>query len=224
VTPFAFGASRQGRAHARLGRNSQDGWAVRQGPGRVVAVVTDGCGSQPRSEVGALLGAQHLAGWLLGQPLSEGLPGRAADALCGFIDRVASELEPGALEAQFLFTFLALVHAGPRMLVFGIGDGALVVDGALRRLDPGPDNAPDYAAYRLGGATQPEPRVHFEGEARWGAVMTDGLDELAPAQLAALLEGAAGWKNPLTLQRRLTVLAEARPFADDATLVVAGSA
>jgi hypothetical protein len=216
-----------GRAHARLGRNNQDGWTLRGGPARQVAVVTDGCGSRPRSEVGALLGAQFLAGWLTTQPLSDELPERAAEALAAFVGRVARELDaaaPGAvLEAQFLFTFLALVREGTRVQVFGLGDGAVLVDGAWVRLDAGPDDAPDYCAYRLLSADgRPRARQHFLGEARLAAVMTDGLADLAPAAADALLLGAASWTNPYTLQRRLNVLHEAHPFADDATVVVSG--
>jgi hypothetical protein len=228
MTPFAQGASVTGRAHARLGRNNQDGWAVRGGPAHQVAVVADGCGSRPRSEAGALLGAQFLAGWLTSRPLSEELPEQAAEALAGFLGRLARDLDqahPGAaLQAQLLFTFLALVREGPRVQVFGLGDGAVLVDGAWVRLDAGPDDAPDYCAYRLLSADGgPRARQHFLGEARLAAVMTDGLADLAPAATEALLlGGAAGWGNPYTLQRRLNVLHEAHPFSDDATLVVSG--
>jgi len=226
AAPRAFGASVQGRSHARLGRNNQDGWALAVDPARTAAVVTDGCGSQPRSEVGALLGAHFLARWLVREPISSELPERAALALQGFLATVAGGLGGGAalLEAQFLFTFLALVREGPRVSVFGLGDGAALVDGTWLQLDPGPENAPPYLAYRLGSPMAHHPRVqqHFLGEAAVAAVMTDGLEALARSQLEALVEGVADWRNPLTLQRRLNVLHAAAPFLDDATLVVAG--
>ena len=46
-----------GREHARRGESCQDAFAIRQEGERLVAVVTDGCGSARRSEVGAGLGA-----------------------------------------------------------------------------------------------------------------------------------------------------------------------
>lgn len=223
---YAHGASRIGREHLRVGKNNQDGFAFRAHGGRAVGVVTDGCGSQARSEVGALLGAQFLAGYLWGEQIESGLAARATEALCAFLSRLASELGGVAthevLERHFLFTFLAAVKEGPRALVFGLGDGGLVVDGSLQRLDAGPENAPEYCAYRLVGQGQLEPRVHFEGEAEVVAVMTDGFDGLGPELVTGLCGQARGWVNPLTLQRRLNVLSEAERLSDDATLVVLG--
>jgi hypothetical protein len=219
----------RGREHARLGRNNQDGWAVRSGQGRLAAVVTDGCGSQPRSEVGAQLGARFLAGWLLAPGDLEALPARALEALCGFLDRVASELDGGAaaraLEELMLFTFLAVVREGQRTIAFGVGDGALLIDDTWIRLDAGPDNAPDYAAYRLArglAPRTPEVQRHFHGEAGRCVLMTDGLPGLPAGGVERLVDGAGGWTNPFTLQRRLTLATEAHALADDATLVVAG--
>jgi hypothetical protein len=229
--PFGFGASRVGREHLRVGRNNQDGWALKFEEGRSVGVVTDGCGSQPRSELGAQLGAQFLASALSRreEPLSEAMALGATDALCALLRELATTLDPSApsevLDRHFLFTFLAVVREGARTLIFGMGDGTTVIDGVVQRLEPGPDNAPEYCAYRLSGPRKPEPRVHFFGHAQVVAVMTDGFDLLgqrAPDLVSGLFGGAAAWRNPLTLQRRLNVLAEAEPLSDDATLVVLG--
>lgn len=228
ATTWARGASLIGREHVRLGRNNQDGFALRSNSARTVGVVTDGCGSQPRSEVGAQLGAAFLCGWLVNEALSGELPLRATDALCGWLYRTASELGVGSLEEHleswFLFTFLAVVREGSRALVFGMGDGVFCVDEQLVALDPGPENAPEYCAYRLGSGVRPTPRVHFAGAARRVALMTDGFEPWSrqqPTQLLSLLDGPL--QHPLALQRRLNVLGEAARFADDATLVVVGA-
>ena len=64
--PFEWAAgSVAGRDHRRVGRNSQDAVRVVGDDGALVAVVTDGCGSAPHSEVGAHLLAQLLAVRLL---------------------------------------------------------------------------------------------------------------------------------------------------------------
>lgn len=223
---WSRGGSVIGRDHARVGRNNQDGVAVLPD----VVVVTDGCSSQPQSEVGAQLGARFLATWLAhhGRVDTE-TPARATEALTAFIGEAARSLGgdlAATLERYFLFTFLAAVRDGERALVFGLGDGAVVVDADVVRLDAGPENAPPYCAYRLSASgSRPEAQLHFFGEARSVAVATDGLDPLVrrdPRALAQLVQDVALARNPLSLQRRLNVLAEAERFADDATLAVLG--
>jgi hypothetical protein len=229
TSPSPRGASLIGREHVRVGRNNQDGFSLRTSSARTVGVVTDGCSSQARSEVGAQLGAQFLSGWLSREPLSTELPLRATDALCAWLYRTAVELDDAqaldaVLDTYFLFTFLAVVREGPRALVFGMGDGALLVDDQVVRLDSGPQNAPEYCAYRLGTGRRPEPQLHFVGEAKTVALMSDGLDCLLarePGRVRSLFDGDL--TNPLTLQRRLNVLGEAERFADDATLVLVGA-
>jgi Protein phosphatase 2C len=213
-----------GREHLRLGRNNQDGCAVRVTPTHEVGVVTDGCGSQVSSEVGAQLGAQFLAGWLSQQALDERLPSRATDALTAFLFRSASELGLDSLDRFFLFTFLAAVRVGAQTQVFGIGDGVVVVDELVLRLDPGPDNAPPYCAYRLGSAHRPEASVHFQGTCQRVAVMTDGLTALTDDEVKGVLAQVADSANPLAVQRRLTVMAETKRLHDDSSLVVLGGA
>lgn len=225
---WSRGASCIGREHARVGRNNQDGLAVLPD----VVVVTDGCSSQPQSEVGAQLGARFLATWLAHHGRVDlDTPRLATEALTAWIADAAralgGELEP-TLDTYFLFTFLAAVRSGARALVFGLGDGAFVVDAEVVRLDAGPENAPPYCAYRLGATgSRPEPQLHFYGEARSLAVCTDGLDPLVrrePRALARLVAEPALARNPLSLQRRLNVLAEAERFSDDATLALLGRA
>lgn len=217
-----FAATHIGRDHLRIGRNNQDGVFTSQR----VAVVTDGCSSQPQSEVGAQLGARYLGQWLSTQTeLSSDLPARATDALTGYLYQsvlaLGPEVEP-TLERYFLFTFLAAIRLGDRGMIFGLGDGAFLVDDELVRIDSGPDNAPPYCAYRLtSSGSRPEPQLHFLGPARRLAVMTDGLHHLELARLITLTTALT--PNPLTLQRRLNVLAETERFTDDATIALLGS-
>lgn len=221
-----FSATHIGRDHQRVGRNNQDG--VFASPS--VAVVTDGCSSQPQSEVGAQLGARFLGNWLTRQQLTPDLPQRATDALTAFLYQAALSLDPdagmleGVLERYFLFTYLAAVKQGDRAMIFGLGDGGFVVDDEVVRLESGPDNAPPYCAYRLTSVgTRPEAQLHFLGSAARLAVMTDGLNPLDPGRLRGLVDVVGLSRNPLTLQRRLNVLVEAERFLDDATLAVLGS-
>jgi hypothetical protein len=220
------GASLIGREHVRIGRNNQDGFALSRRGGVTVGVVTDGCSSQPRSEVGAQLSARFLASWVAVHAEGPSLPERATDALCAWLYRAVSELDAdptsftSVVETYFLHTFLCAVRAGDDALVFGIGDGAVLIDDTLLRLDAGPDNAPPYVAYRLLTGRRPEPQVHFTGRARRLAVMTDGFEPVTDAQVRELAAGEGLWRNARTLQRRLNVLGEAEKLSDDATLVV----
>src|SRR5262245_49170239 len=50
-----------GRLHRKLGRPNQDAVCVARTATGAVLVVCDGCGSAPRSEVGAALGARLVA-------------------------------------------------------------------------------------------------------------------------------------------------------------------
>lgn len=125
------------------------------------------------------------------------------------------------LERYFLFTFLACVRRGEDTLTFGIGDGRFSVDGELITIDSGPDNAPPYCAYRLTSSSPPAVVTHFAGRAAHVAVMTDGLAGLTAERLSSLWAPGLE-RNPLTLQRRLNVLADHERLHDDATIAVLG--
>lgn len=213
-----FSASHIGREHVRLGRNNQDGHFATPS----VVVVTDGCSSQPNSEVGAQLGARFLGEWLSAQTsIDAATPERAMNAVCEWMKSSAVALGGiDALEKYFLFTVLAAVRRDDRTLVFGMGDGGVLIDDRLVRLDSGPDNAPLYCAYRLTSSKPPGVEVHHFASAGRVAVMTDGLNALDPVRLRALVSEVDPARNPLTLQRRLNVLSETERFGDDATLAV----
>lgn len=212
-----------GREHVRLGRNNQDGACVASRGRTTVAVVTDGCSSQPFSEVGARLGAKRLVDLVLGLeqvPLLS-LPTVSLSLLTDWLTTlVQADLEE--LEAYGLFTVLCAVEREGETIVFGSGDGAYLIDGVVHRLDAGPDNAPAYLGYRLAGRDVPA-RVHFVGRAKRVAVMTDGLDgwlSRSPSALEPMLAEPLVWKNPAHLQRQLNVVSMRERFADDATIAV----
>lgn len=217
-----------GREHVRLGRNNQDGVYVATRGETTVAVVADGCSSQPFSEVGARLGARALATMtaaLEHVPLSE-VPAIALDHLSAWLERLVRSVEvddaTAVLEQYGLFTVLCAVQRGGEAVVFGSGDGAVLVDGQLTRLDSGEENAPAYVGYRLTGKTI-APRVHHLGPATRIALATDGVDAWlarAPDGLRLLLDEPLVWTNPAHLQRRLNVLNETERFTDDTTLAV----
>lgn len=228
LATIARSASVIGREHVRLGRNNQDGHCCLSEAGLTVGVVTDGCSSEPFSEVGARWGARALAHFTLELARTASLdavPALACSRLIGWLEaQVAALGGDGAralVEQYLLFTVLAVVQKGDQTLVFGSGDGSVWLDGRLLRLDSGPRNAPRYLGYRLLGEDL-EPQLHHLGAARRVAVATDGLDDWlarTPDGLATLLDDAVVWSNPVHLQRRLAVLHETERFTDDSTLV-----
>ncbi len=234
-----------GREHARVGRNNQDACAAGTGHGWHVVVVTDGCSAGASSEVGARLGASFLAAQApaylaasrdpleAARALTAGLAG-ALDALTGAC--AAPGDRPAFVAHHLLFSFLVAAVGPERAVVFGVGDGVVIADGELRCLDPGPENAPPYVAYRLVPAEvlDPpfladalEPRLHLDlprEQLSVVGVSTDGLGELlARDRDAALgvLSAPHDPANPSLLGKRLRALAtHGLAPADDTTLAL----
>lgn len=211
-----------GRDHRRAERDGQDGFATVATADVVAAVVTDGCSSGRASEVGARLGAAWIAALIeerLASAASEDDARAAAAAIVeALVERLKGlGLDPRAASDMLLFGFLAAAVTRDVAIVFGVGDGLVSVDGAITVIDPGPDNAPPYAAYALLGAPI-APRVLFVGRAdavSTIAVATDGVDAETLAELAADPRFDA---NASLLRKRLVVLGDAGRFHDDATV------
>ena len=203
VPPRVCLATIRGREHARLGKNNQDAVCGCSANGAVSIAVADGCGSSAFSEVGSRL----IARFVSQQACELFAPEAVVDALVAWLGKVS--LGTGFIDEQLLSTFLCAVARGGELTVFGIGDGVVHVDGATRVLDPGPDNAPAYVAYRLCGLDAPL-QVHHRGPAKRVAIGTDGARGLE-------LESAFGWTNPQALQRRLNLTAG---LHDDCTLAL----
>ena len=144
----------QGREHARTGRNNQDAVCVRESEHGLVALVADGCGSQPCSELGAQLGVRRLAQAAQAR-LARGetvdgpafLPGLREDLL-GFLEGLGAALGR-EVWGDLLFTIVGAVVTPVHTLVFSSGDGVWMLNGEVHALGPFPDNAPPYLAYAL---------------------------------------------------------------------------
>ncbi|MCC7384610.1 MAG: protein phosphatase 2C domain-containing protein [Deltaproteobacteria bacterium] len=231
----AIGGSVAGREHRRLGRNNQDSFAITARRDRLVAVVTDGCSASPSSEVGARLGALAIAARLLdAPPLADTTASAIAADLGAALDtlhRGVVHLLGGAAERTIsdllLFGFIAARVERDALLILGLGDGLHQIGTSRTLLDPGPENAPAYPAYRLlprcclSRDVRLEVRVHAErlGSIERVVIGTDGA-----ASLGSHLDEIAGdpryARNPTLLQRRLNALVQ-RPglIADDTTVI-----
>ena len=139
---------------------------------------------------------------------------------------------------MLLFGFLVAIVGCERTAILGVGDGLLSVNGSVVEIDPGPENAPPYLAYRLVGgslaATVPTtPRVHFSGlTAAIDTILiaTDGARDLQARATQNLRDGAVGdvaqfedddryLNNPSLLQKRLRRLGDTEGLLPDDTTI-----
>jgi len=157
-----------GTDHARAGRNNQDAWHLRREPGCIAAVVSDGCGSSPRAEAGAIVGARLVAESLVARApdlvARDGTrpdPAAVVRHLAGVRDDVLAQLRVVAqamgpslhetIHDNFLFTVVAAWLTTAGLVVFSLGDGTVAINGNVRHLGPFPDNRPPYLGYGLLG-------------------------------------------------------------------------
>ncbi|GHG78374.1 protein phosphatase 2C domain-containing protein [Comamonas sp. JC664] len=240
--PFDIAAaSVLGREHARAGRNNQDALCVRAREHGLVAVVADGCGSQPCSELGAQLGARGVAEAALAR-LAAGesvdapgfLPALRQDVLL-LLARLREDLGRETVR-DFLFTLVGAVVTPASTLVFSAGDGLWALNGEVRSLGPFPGNAPPYLAYALlGGEDVPLIQQALVPTEDVHALLlgTDGvvdLQQLATARmpereecvgpLSRLWTEDRYFANPDALRRRLALLNRESVRADFATQCV----
>jgi hypothetical protein len=150
------GGSVVGRVHRDAFKNNQDSQHIDIGEKRTVAVVADGCGNSPHSEVGAQLCVRLLADIL--QNLSGNGDVRAIkwpqvlQHLLGSLNSLARQMGGKyrrVVEDYFLCTFLGVVIDDRHAVFFGLGDGVLIINDEMKQIGPYPDNAPPYAGYGL---------------------------------------------------------------------------
>src|SRR3954468_9138579 len=135
----AAAGSVTGREHRRAERDGQDGHALVVADEVVAAIVTDGCSSGRRSEIGARIGAGWLAALIEQRFRCGGDARAAAEDVCrellvrlGLLARSlhpAGDVDAARVDEALLFGFLAAVVTPKTTIVFGIGDGIVVVDG-----------------------------------------------------------------------------------------------
>ena len=146
-----------GRDHRRMGKNNQDAWAWTQFDHLTVAVLSDGCGSSPHSEVGAQVAVQ-LTVKALERQLSQGSwqdgafwPGVERQLLAG-LRSLAHRMNgsfPGIVQDYLMCTLLGAVITPEETTIFGLGDGVYVLNGEIFSLGPFAGNAPPYLAHQL---------------------------------------------------------------------------
>lgn len=163
-----------------VGKNNQDAVSIYQSTGLAVAVVADGCGSKPSSEVGSQLGARLMATALSKQCMrhsalikSSGLTDALTLVLEAARQDVLSHLRILAqamtqdsfsqtVSNYFLFTMVGTIICPQGSAFFAIGDGVIVVNGEVLKLGPFEGNEPPYLSYALLNTRWKEDELKFK--------------------------------------------------------------
>ncbi|MCB9754282.1 MAG: protein phosphatase 2C domain-containing protein [Myxococcales bacterium] len=194
-----------GRDHVRAGRNNQDARACASDERAIVAIVCDGCGSCPQSELGAQLTARVMIAAcreaVARDPRLEAptetlaaIQGRALDSLRALTGALHGEDARGArafVHDALLCTVIGLLVTPGATMIFAAGDGAVAVNDRVRPLGPFPGNSPPYlASALLTGREEDAPlRVIERVETRAlssAMIASDGALELEARQLRAV--------------------------------------
>jgi hypothetical protein len=158
-----------GRNEILLGRNNQDAFRWHVSEDAIMALVCDGCGSAPHSEVGAKVGAELLIraldsrlreyrgkeDSLISRSVLEMLLNDVRLDVLGRLTDLARQLAGGSnslvqpVTDYLLFTVVGLFITEHCGCIFSIGDGVWALNGELHRLGPFPGNAPPYLSYGL---------------------------------------------------------------------------
>jgi hypothetical protein len=195
------------RGNLLVGKNNQDAWCVYQHPRLTIAIVSDGCGSQARSEVGSNVGCQIMRTALLRQwtrhvgyvktegfekALTMALEAARQDTLAHL--RVLAQAIAGdgsfsqAVCDNFLFTLVGCIIAEQGAAFFTIGDGLIIVNGEVLRIGPFEGNEPPYLSYALLNTRWKDEQIRFAvhrivptAELSSFLVGSDGAADLAAA-------------------------------------------
>jgi len=157
----------KGTRKTLVGANNQDSFRLLCGDDYIIAVVSDGCGSSPHSEVGARVGA-HLVVETIYRNLEKhyaGFTSLGLDDAAQFLERVrldvlahlrvlangmSSDLSR-VVNDNFFFTILGVIVSWDHAVIFSLGDGYFFVNGEMTAVSF-PENTPPYIAYGITGS------------------------------------------------------------------------
>lgn len=169
------GGTVAGRDHRDRGQNNHDALYFAQDEEMTIALVCDGCGAEPHSEVGSKLGVRLLAETLrryvhemkrTGNLPSENNPHAfpywervrhdvlaSLRTLSNAMTYPVSDLRSGGYSqtvySHFLFTVVGALITPWGSSFFSIGDGLIVVNGEEIVLGPFPNKQPPFLSYGL---------------------------------------------------------------------------
>jgi len=152
------GGSTIGTDHLRLKKNNQDAFLWKIEEDILIAVVADGCGGQPHSEVGSKIISRLLVSKVLNifsaHPswTHEKILEQSREEVLLHLNILGSHLggpfHDTVLEF-FLSTLVGAILTREVTSIFSLGDGYYALNGQVVSLGPLPENAPPYLAYGL---------------------------------------------------------------------------
>jgi len=228
--PFCITAGTQiGSAHVHAGKNNQDGWAIYQDQQIAIAIVADGCGSAPHSEVGAKLGSKLLCEIIRESATDYSLDWEAiSDKFLWQIRVIANNMTADVMQAlhdYFLFTVVGCVITPLHSLIFSAGDGYYAINGKLYELQPMQGNRPPYLTLSLIDPRFPTKLSinHELNNAEISSILlaTDGFSEIASQEVITdFIDNTKYQKNPDCVRRKLCLLQKEHRLSDDTTLII----
>lgn len=163
-----------GKDHFLVGKNNQDAYCCVISDNAIVAVVCDGCGSEKHSEVGAKIGAKLTVNSVL-----RAIKKFPDDSIISmgkykerFLDLFFERIKNDILDKirilagfmggdsflqtlidYFLFTIVGTIITPKSSVVFALGDGVVIVNDEILKIEPFFENRPPYLVYN---AIKPE--------------------------------------------------------------------
>lgn len=223
-------ASVLGKLHRQQGKNNQDAYRIDRRDDYTIAVVADGCGSCPHSEVGAHLGVNLVVESILSL-LSEAeedqfwvkVQHRILQQLELVIRSIWGDPFPDILREYFFFSFIGVLITPSQTVIFSVGDGVIVYNGEITCISPDENNAPPYLVYHwFDRPDLAQWKIHHQfatSELQSLVISTDGfLDllqltdhesnlQISPLkQISQLWEDDRYFRNPQILSRHLQLM------------------
>ncbi len=145
-----------GKSHRDKNMNNQDAHAIYSSDKITAGIICDGCGSEPHSEVGAVLASKFILSSLvdnvsLDDPLE--ILSNIENDLLSKIHSIADASDAFEYKQyvydHFLFTIMGFLITKKRTYIFSFGDGMYALNDEVHRIGPFLYNAPPYIAYNL---------------------------------------------------------------------------
>ena len=155
-----------------IGGNNQDASATLSEPGLrdVIGVVCDGCGSEPRSELGAAFTANIVIDnivKLLIRREAENFWQRVEWGILDDLRQLATLYKKEPREELLLTTIVGFLITDEETTVFHIGDGYFGVNGEIEQIESPIENTPPYLAYQLIGVNDEADAKFVEALGAW---------------------------------------------------------
>jgi hypothetical protein len=229
------GGSTTGADHLRVKKNNQDAFLWKAKEDLLIAVVADGCGSQPDSEVGSKIVSRLFAHKVLDhvfvnpswshESLLEQTRQDVLAHLRAFVIHLGSPFCDTLLNL-FLSTLVGVIITKECTSIFSIGDGYYALNGEVVPLGPLPENAPPYMAYGLLNTRWNPKEIQFKiqrmiptEEVQSILIGTDGIENLIENEknfypgkdtvigpLSQFWKNDAFFQNPDRVRRTLTLM------------------